>query len=124
MKRSFKFLIPILLLAVLTISFKTNNDNEKDKILVSILKYMLTKGHYEPQAIDDDFSVIIFDDFIDNLDPAKRYFLQSDIDEFSKFKAEIDDQILNEDISFFNLVFNRFTERMEKPHMISQQKKR
>lgn len=113
MKRSFKFLIPILLLAVLTISFKTNNDNEKDKILVSILKYMLTKGHYEPQAIDDDFSVIIFDDFIDNLDPAKRYFLQSDIDEFSKFKAEIDDQILNEDISFFNLVFNRFTERME-----------
>ena len=113
MKRSLKFLIPIVLLAVLTTSFKTNNDNEKDKILISILKYMLTKGHYEPQVIDDAFSVIIFDDFIDNLDPAKRYFLQSDINEFSKYKTEIDDQILNEDISFFNLVFNRFTERIE-----------
>jgi carboxyl-terminal processing protease len=113
MKRSFKFLIPILLLAVLTTSFKTNNDNEKDKILVSILKYMLTKGHYEPQAINDEFSVTIFDDFIDNLDPAKRYFLQSDIEEFSKYKTEIDDQILNEDIAFFNLVFDRFSERME-----------
>src|SRR5690606_35526602 len=43
----------------------------------------------------------------------KRYFLASDIAEFSKYKTEIDDQIKNKDLSFFNLVYTRFDERME-----------
>ncbi len=115
MKRHNKITSLILVIAFLLVSFKPNinNTDEKDKVLVTILKYMLTKGHYNPQEINDGFSEKIFDDFIDNLDPAKRYFLQSDIDEFSKFKTKIDDQILNEDISFYKLVFDRFMQRMD-----------
>jgi len=37
--------------------------------------------------------------------------MQSDIDEFSKYQYLIDDQIKSEDLSFFFLVYNRFTER-------------
>jgi carboxyl-terminal processing protease len=35
------------------------------------------------------------------LDPSKRFFLQSDIDEFSKYETELDDQLINKDLTFF-----------------------
>jgi carboxyl-terminal processing protease len=33
--------------------------------------------------------------------------LQSDIDEFSKYETDLDDQIINKDLTFFNLTFER-----------------
>ncbi|PKP14031.1 MAG: tail-specific protease [Bacteroidetes bacterium HGW-Bacteroidetes-3] len=114
MLRKFKILLPILFVFSLFTSFQTTvNTDPKDKILLTILKYVLLQGHYEPQQIDDAFSVKVYDEFLERLDPSKRYFLQSDIDEFSTYKTQIDDQINSEDLSFFFLVYNRFTQRTE-----------
>lgn len=113
MKRNLKYIIPLLVMVLTLVSFKGTNEDEKDKVLVSILRDVLTNGHYEPKQIDDAFSVVVFEDFIGDLDPAKRYFTQSDIDEFSKYKTEIDDQILKQEIGFFKLVHNRFLQRVE-----------
>ena len=116
MFRKLKFAVTLLLLVSLFTGFQTNanaNTNPKDKVLVTILKYVLTQGHYHPQEINDSFSENVYDRFLERLDPAKRYFLQSDIDEFSKFKTLIDDQINNEDLSFFFLVYERLIQRME-----------
>jgi carboxyl-terminal processing protease len=114
MIRKFKFLLPLLFVLSLLTSFMTvANTDPKDKVLLTILKYVLIQGHYEPQEIDDAFSVKVYDDFLDRLDPSKRYFLKSDIDEFSAYKTKIDDQINNEDLSFFFLVYERFVKRTE-----------
>ncbi|MCF6279924.1 MAG: carboxy terminal-processing peptidase [Flavobacteriaceae bacterium] len=113
MNRNFKFLIPIIVLVLTLVSFTQKDNNEKDKVLIRILRNVLTNGHYEPKQINDTFSIVVFEDFIKNLDPAKRYFLQSDIDEFSKYKTEIDDQILKQEVAFFNLVYNRFLQRVD-----------
>ncbi len=114
MRRNLKYIVPMLLLALTLFSFslETKHD-EKDKVLVYLLKNLLQSNHYEPQEIDDEFSMVVFDNFIENLDPAKRYFIQSDIDEFEQFKVQIDDQILNDEIIFFNVVYNRFLQRVE-----------
>jgi carboxyl-terminal processing protease len=114
MIRKFKLLLPLLFVFSLFTSFKAiANTDPKDKVLLTILKYVLIQGHYEPQQIDDDFSVKVYDDFLERLDPSKRYFLQSDIDEFSAYKTKIDDQINNEDLTFFFLVYDRFMKRTE-----------
>lgn len=114
MIRKFKFILPLLFVFSLFTSFQTNANNDpKDKVLLTILKYVLVQGHYEPQQIDDAFSIKVYDEFLERLDPSKRYFLQSDIDEFSAYKTKIDDQINNEDLSFFFLVYNRFMQRTE-----------
>src|SRR5690606_22264288 len=63
--------------------------------------------------INDDFSVQVFNGFIDVVDPTKRYFLESDIQEFEKYKFQLDDQIKNKDISFFDMVYQRLIKRME-----------
>lgn len=114
MLRKFKILLPIIFVVSLFTSFQTNaNTDPKDKVLMTILKYVLTQGHYLPKEIDDDFSEKVYDSFLEKLDPSKRYFLQEDIDEFSLYKKQIDDQINSEDLSFFFLVYNRLTKRIE-----------
>src|SRR5690606_16256796 len=99
--------------AVASCSFTTKefNDQDKDKLVLDLITYVLQKGHYDPKDINDEFSAEVYKDFINGLDPLKRYFLASDIAEFSKYKTEIDDQIKNKDLSFFNLVYNRFNEK-------------
>ena len=114
MKKKYKIIIPTIILAGLLFGFQISNqpDPEKDKILIGLIRYALKQGHYEPHQIDDDFSENVFTDFIDALDPYRRFFLQSDIDEFSVYKNYIDDQIKNEDLSFYNMVFKRFNQRV------------
>ncbi len=114
MKRRYKIILPIIIVAGLLFSFQivNNPDPEKDKILIGLIRYALKQGHYEPKQINDDFSEQVFNDFIDALDPYKRFFLQSDIDEFSMYKKLIDDQIKHEDLTFYNLVYGRFNQRV------------
>jgi len=116
-----KFKISTLLLAF-TLLFNTTTTNattnidpdpEKDRVLIFVLKNILTRGHYVVKDMNDDFSKSVFEDFIDGLDPSKRYFTQKDIKEFSQYKFQIDNQLQRDDLTFYNLVYNRFIEKIK-----------
>ena len=120
MKTEYKittFLLAILLFATSLQAQAANSDKssdpEKDKILVYILRNILTRSHFVVKDMNDDFSEYVYTEFIDGLDPSKRYFTQKDMKDFSKFKYEIDNQLLKEDISFYNLVYERFTDKIK-----------
>lgn len=117
MKRNYKILIAVVLVSVTLFAFKINSnksaDPEKDKMLLELLAFVIEKGHYKPVAIDDNFSKGIYKDYVEALDPSKRYFLQSDIDEFSKYETLLDDEFLNKELTFFNLTYNRLMKRMD-----------
>ena len=114
MKNKFKLIFPILIVAGMLFGFRMANDPdpEKDKILVGLVRYALKQGHYEPHQIDDEFSQKVFTDFLDQLDPYKRFFLQSDIEEFARYENLIDDQIKSENLTFYNVVMERFDQRV------------
>ncbi len=114
MKRNLAYVLLLMLVAVASCSFtnKTFENDDKDKLLLDLITYVLEKGHYEPKALNDEFSVNVFEDFIDVIDPTKRYFVASDIAEFEKYKYQIDDEIKNTDITFFNVVYERLMQRM------------
>ena len=115
MKKNIKILLLSVFVAAASCSFTTKefNDPDKDKLLLDLISYVLQKGHYDSREINDAFSVAVYSDFINNLDPLKRYFLASDIEDFSAYETEIDDQIKNKDLTFFSLVYNRFSQRIE-----------
>ena len=121
--KKFRLLFPMIILIGLLFGFTIVNkpDPEKDKILVGLVRYALKQTHYEPHQIDDEFSEKVYTDFIDALDPYKRFFLQSDLDEFSYFKYKIDDQIKSEDLSFYHTVMNRFKSRTEESRAYYQE---
>lgn len=97
-------LIPILIIGF-TITNKNFSDPNKDRLLIEIIKYVVEKGHYNKIQIDDDLSEKIYLSFIDQLDKQKRFFLKSDLKNFEKYKYNLDDQIKNYDLTFFNLVY-------------------
>ena len=116
MKRNYKILLVILCLSATLFAFKIESSKDadpgRDKMLLELLTFVIEKGHYSPAVIDDTFSKGIYKDYIQALDPSKRFFLQSDIDEFSKFETELDDELLNKDLTFFDLTYNRLKKRM------------
>jgi len=115
MKRNYKFLLFALLLAFASCSFtaKKFEDPNKDKLLIQLIKYVLEEGHFSPQDINDEFSEEVFYDYLEQLDPFKRYFYTSDIKEFEKYKDQIDDQLKAYDLTFFNLTHQRLLKRIE-----------
>lgn len=121
MKRNYKVIFLVLGIAALLWSFipKKEKDNpEKDQLLLELITYLLERGHYDPVKIDDNFSKDVYKEYIKALDPTKRFFIQSDIDEFSKYKFLIDDMIQLKDLSFFNLTEQRIVKRMEEAREI------
>jgi len=88
------------------------NNSNKDKLLIEIIKYVLEKYHYNSIDINDEFSAKMFDAYIDLLDSQKKYFLASDYKEFKKYKLKLDNQLIDYDLSFFNLSYQRLIQRI------------
>ena len=120
MKRNYKVLLLVLLLAFASCSFttKTFSDPDKDKLLIQVITYVLQQGHFDPLEMDDNFSAEIFSDYINVIDPVKRYFYKSDFEDFEKYKLTIDDQLKVSDITFFNITHERLIKRIEEAKAI------
>ena len=105
----------LLVLLFLTLSsfFDFNQNNEKDKLLLEIISYVIERGHFDPKNIDNEFSENMFKEFIENMDGQHRFFLSSDIGNFKKYKYDLDDQIINSKTTFFDLVYNKLIQRQE-----------
>ena len=105
-----------LLFAFASCSFTESKDFEtdnKDKLLIDLITYVLEKGHYSPKQLDDAFSIEIYERFIDGLDPLKRYFLEEDLKRFEAYRLDIDDQLKNKELEFFDLVHQTLVRRIE-----------
>ncbi len=115
MKRNYKILLLALMLAFASCSFTTKSfdDPDKDKLLMQLITYVLGEGHFSPRDINDEFSEQVFKSYLDQLDPFKRYFYASDIKEFEAYKDQIDDQLKNHDLTFFNLTHQRLLQRFD-----------
>lgn len=116
MKRNYKVFLLGLLLAVASCSFTTkefDENSDKDEVLIELISFVLSKGHYDPKDINDNFSEEVYKDYLNRLDPRKRYFLQDDIDVFENYEDKIDDQINAHKIDFFNLTYAKIQQRLE-----------
>jgi carboxyl-terminal processing protease len=114
MKKNSIIILLTVILAFASCSFTSNtiNGSDKDQLLLQLISYVLEEGHYVEKDFDDQFSSNVFDSYIEILDPYKRYFLESDIKLFEKYRLDIDDQIKNYDLSFFDLTYEILVKRI------------
>ncbi len=73
---------------------------------------ILSRYHYRKVPLNDSLSSVIFDRFLKTLDYNKAYFLQSDIDNFEKYRTKLDDDIKNGNVEPAYDIFNTFKERL------------
>ncbi|MCC6372352.1 MAG: carboxy terminal-processing peptidase [Bacteroidia bacterium] len=75
---------------------------DKNDVIFGLLFDSIRQVHFAPQKLDDAFSEKVFDQYI-NTDFNKRFLLQADIDELSKYKRDIDDEIANQRQDLFKI---------------------
>ena len=100
---------------------KNFESDDKDSLVIQLITYVLDQAHYLDVEIDDNFSEKVFDSFLENIDPYKRYLYQSDIDILSKYKYEIDDSFNQPNLEFFNLAYEILIQRIDEAKQISQE---
>jgi carboxyl-terminal processing protease len=114
-----------LLVATASCSFTNNTidpgDKEKEELLINLVSHVLERLHYEPADLTDQFSKEVFDNFIYELDPAKRYFLQKDYEDFKTFEYLIDDQIRDSKVNLFSIAHKRLLKRQKESKSIFQE---
>ena len=108
----------IMCLASCSFVSKDFDTSDKDSLVIQLITYVLDQAHYLDKEIDDDFSEKVFNTFLKNLDPYKRYFYASDIEEFSEYKYLIDDAFKTPNLDFFDLVYERYKKRMSESEKI------
>ncbi|MCA9045551.1 MAG: carboxy terminal-processing peptidase, partial [Planctomycetaceae bacterium] len=84
-----------------------------DQDTARLLTKMISQHHLSRSPIDDAISSKLLDAYLKALDPAKLYFLQSDIDEFSKSRLILDDELKEGNVQFGYDVFQRYRERLD-----------
>jgi len=70
-------------------------------ILLSRVVETVRDNHFRAITIDDDFSRLMYDQFLSQLDPDKLFFTQVDIEKLRVHQTSIDDEINNSTFQFF-----------------------
>ena len=106
------FLLSVFFIGIL-FSFTSDNSNDaKNKLILDLLKEGLVHYHYLNKKIDNEFSEQVYTMYMQKLDYNKRFFLQSDMNEFSAYKYKIDDLVNRDDFTFFELTKDRYIQRV------------
>jgi carboxyl-terminal processing protease len=117
-QNKWKVFATVFLFGALFFAFNTfkSEDQESPELrqrkLLSTVGHLLESEHYSPRNIDDAFSKEVFNGYFKALDPEKNTFLQSDIDNLSKYSTTIDDEIHGATIAFQPAVSRIYAQRV------------
>jgi carboxyl-terminal processing protease len=84
-----------------------------DAIVDQAIAGQLERYHYGDRTLDDKQSALIFDQYLQDMDPNRSYFLQSDIDSFAPYKDKLDDAIRAGNVKPAFDIYNVFQRRVD-----------
>lgn len=109
----------LVLLSVFLLFFNTSITIKNDeKIIFKKVRNMLMHMHVSLKRIDDNFSKEVFIKYLEELDPYKRYFKQSDFNDFKKYENKIDDYFMTGNFDFYILTLQRYFKRVDESEKI------
>ncbi|CAM5485012.1 Tail-specific protease OS=Stutzerimonas stutzeri OX=316 GN=CXK95_12460 PE=3 SV=1 [Stutzerimonas stutzeri] len=87
---------------------------DREQVIASLnVVELLKRHHYNKPPLNDARSAKIFDSYIEMLDPARSYFLESDLAEFNRWRTEFDDFLKRGNLEPGFLIYKRHLERLE-----------
>lgn len=78
-----------------------------------MLKSVIELNHYQPRPIDDTFSRMLYNAFMERLDENHTYFLPVDLKELSAFATRLDDELNGNGWAFLNKCSSLYKSRLE-----------
>ena len=86
---------------------------DKESVIIQTMMQNLARYHYQPMEIDDDFSQRAYDYYLNDVDGARLFFTQDDIQEFSNHRLQIDNEIAAGSYAFFDRVQERWLSNLD-----------
>lgn len=123
MFKNFKFNTLLFFIPLTSLVFCFNspkNDDEKMSTIMVSVKNTLSYLHYSPKPINDAYSQEVYDHYFEMIDASKRYFMQSDMNEFAKHKTKLDDYLNQGNLTFYKLTIDRLYQRVDEIDKITQ----
>jgi carboxyl-terminal processing protease len=100
-------------------SLNVNGQNAKNyKDEAQLLKKAIVENHFAPRKIDNQFSVLVFDHFLDELDPNRLYFTVDDIKKLYAFRQTLDDELNNNAWQFVPVITTVYKKSLERSQTI------
>ncbi len=96
---------------------KRNSEIDTNKVILPWAKHpqiaetvarLLTRYEYRRESLNDSLSEVIYNTYLKRLDNQRMYFMQKDIDDFNKYKDELDDDLYSGNVMPAYKIFNRF----------------
>ncbi len=85
---------------------------EYNKVSKQLFNMLETK-HYSKPILDDQLSKMAFGYYINSLDPTKSFFLQSDVDQLSKYKNSFCEALRKGNTQVAYTIYNLYQKRSE-----------
>jgi len=63
-------------------------DNQKNKLLSTVIRSTLQSAHYQAREFNDDFSADFFDEYLSSIDRTKKFLLQEDVDLLKEYRFD------------------------------------
>jgi carboxyl-terminal processing protease len=83
--------------------FNGDPNPQKESALIHAILQGLANLHFQPKAIDDQFSKEVYSLYLKDIDNGKRFYNKQDIDQLKGFETQLDDQANAGTFEFFNL---------------------
>jgi carboxyl-terminal processing protease len=112
MLKKYRWIWVLAPITLLFLGFCSSKIKKSEDLLPKIILQTLANAHYRPIDIDDSFSAKVFDLFLKRLDRNKRFFYDSDFENFKEFKYDLDEQSKNGTYQFFDLVSETYKKRV------------
>ena len=127
MKKTLLWIFPLIVASILianslSISIPVNSISNNDSLNVlpetfmpeedQLINTILSRYHYRKFKLNDSLSSVIFDRYIKTLDNNKSYFYASDINDFNKFRDQLDNDIQDGNLNPSYKIFNTFKKRL------------
>ncbi len=107
-------IVVLLVYNVASVIAKGKKDvpEEKLQIIEGATYNVLDQAHLLNLKYDDAYSKKVFDQYFNILDYEKKYFTQEDFQTFDQYSTQLDDELKESDLTFFNLVDSIYLERL------------
>jgi len=117
MKFKLKHFGIVVFLGFILTSFAQVNPPEdfknRESLLMELVLEHLYYFHYTDVDVNDAYSKRVFDTYIDRIDNTKSFFIQEDIDGFSKYRLKMDDYAKEKSFVFFDEIHEIRSKRID-----------
>jgi len=84
---------------------------ERHARVARLVSSMFERSHYRQAPVNDPVSSLVLDRYLESLDGLRSYFTAADIEEFERYRYELDDAILEGKLEPAFEIFNRYQQR-------------